>query len=712
STKSLIFCLSFSYPSCSGTLAPGLAADMHFISDVIAFIGPACLFALEPVARLAAYWNTPIITGMGDQPPSEGELSVASRILGRYTPNNKNDSAGILKDKSKYPTLTRMSYCQCRLKIVFSSIFKQFGWKHIALILDRSDLFSLTVVVILSVRGSLVRKFMLSAHVLGMTKGDWTFLDVEIFPGSYWGDHDWKAGDSEDSVARKAYEALLRVSLLQPTSDKFQDFADKVKQRSLDYYNYTISEGEEVNFVIGAFYDGVYLLGMALNETLWEGGDIRDGLNITTRMWNRDFLGITGHVRIDDNGDRDADYSILDLDPITGKFEVVGHYNGLHKLYSPVPGKKIHWPGGREGPPPDVPKCGFMDNSPDCRNHEAYMMIIYGSFAFGVFLAFTTTLICVTYKHLKTAADLNNMSWRIRPEEVHLEKRQVFWITISTAKTFRGSQREGPPYAAGVDKHRNENHQFIKPSYILLCLGGSACSSGTRGSQAEKSCGGETTYGLTSCRTSVTSCNSLQATKIFTTVGIYRGSRVAIKKIIRKKVDINKKLLWEIKQGMSYLHSCEVSVHGKLRSCNCLIDGRFVLKISDFGLTSLTTPLEVIKDNKYYRKMLWVAPELLPLTVIPGTPATQKGDVFSFGIILEEIIVRGGPYEAARQFLEAHEIIARVASREKSTFSSSSELERLSRRELVELMEKCWNDNPEDRPPFENIRLGLRNIMK
>lgn len=50
--------------------------------------------------------------------------------------------------------------------------------------------------------------------------------------------------------------------------------------------------------------------------------------------------------------------------------------------------------------------------------------------------------------------------------------------------------------------------------------------------------------------------------------------------------------------------------------------------------------------------MLWVAPELLPLTVIPGTPATQKGDVYSFAIILEEIIGRGGPFSAARQFLE------------------------------------------------------------
>lgn len=59
-----LFLPQLSYPICSGSRSPGLAADMHFKQDVIAFIGPACAFALEPVARLAAYWNTPIITGM------------------------------------------------------------------------------------------------------------------------------------------------------------------------------------------------------------------------------------------------------------------------------------------------------------------------------------------------------------------------------------------------------------------------------------------------------------------------------------------------------------------------------------------------------------------------------------------------------------------------------------------------------------------------
>lgn len=53
-----------------------------------------------------------------------------------------------------------------------------------------------------------------------------------------------------------------------------------------------------------------------------------------------------------------------------------------------------------------------------------------------------------------------------------------------------------------------------------------------------------------------------------------------------------------------------------------------------------------------FSELLWIAPELLPLTVTPGIPATQKGDVYSFGIILEEIIMRGGPFEVARQFLE------------------------------------------------------------
>ncbi|KAG0414666.1 hypothetical protein HPB47_008158, partial [Ixodes persulcatus] len=69
--------------------------------------------------------------------------------------------------------------------------------------------------------------------------------------------------------------------------------------------------------------------------------------------------GITGTVRINENGDRDADYSILDMDPVTKEFQVVANYFGVNKSFSDVPGRVIHWPGGKRLPPPDTPRCGF-----------------------------------------------------------------------------------------------------------------------------------------------------------------------------------------------------------------------------------------------------------------------------------------------------------------------------------------------------------------
>ncbi len=37
---------------------------MYYMDGIMALIGPACTYALDPVARLAAYWNIPIFTGM------------------------------------------------------------------------------------------------------------------------------------------------------------------------------------------------------------------------------------------------------------------------------------------------------------------------------------------------------------------------------------------------------------------------------------------------------------------------------------------------------------------------------------------------------------------------------------------------------------------------------------------------------------------------
>lgn len=60
-------------------------------------------------------------------------------------------------------------------------------------------------------------------------------------------------------------------------------------------------------------------------------------------------------------------------------------------------------------------------------------------------------------------------------------------------------------------------------------------------------------------------------------------------------------LIHDIVRGMVYLHASEVKSHGNLKSSNCVVDSRFVLKIADFGLHELRRPTycgaEVDKNN-------------------------------------------------------------------------------------------------------------------
>jgi len=52
-----------------------------------------------------------------------------------------------------------------------------------------------------------------------------------------------------------------------------------------------------------------------------------------------------------------------------------------------------------------------------------------------------------------------------------------------------------------------------------------------------------------------------------------------------------------------------------------------------------------MQENEFtfYRDQLWTAPELLRMTTRPIN-GTQKGDVYSFAIILQEITFRAEPY--------------------------------------------------------------------
>ena len=98
---------------------------------------------------------------------------------------------------------------------------------------------------------------------------------------------------------------------------------------------------------------------------------------------------------------------------------------------------------------------------------------------------------------------------------------------------------------------------------------------------------------------------------------------------------------------MIYLHNSDLGLHGNLRSSNCVVTSRWTLQVADFGLHELRFASETASgcENTLNYKLLWRAPELLRNMKEGGQGrGSQKGDVYSFGIILYEIYGRAGPY--------------------------------------------------------------------
>uniref|UniRef100_A0A8D0D6M4 Guanylate cyclase n=1 Tax=Sander lucioperca TaxID=283035 RepID=A0A8D0D6M4_SANLU len=258
--------------------------------------------------------------------------------------------------------------------------------------------------------------------------------------------------------------------------------------------------------------------------------------------------------------------------------------------------------------------------------------------------------------------------------------------------------------------------------------------------------------------------------QVFAKTGYYKGNIAAIKYTNRKRIELNRKVLFELKhmrdvqnehltrfigacidppntciiteycprgslqdilendsitldwmfkyslindivKGMVFLHNSVIVSHGKLKSSNCVVDNRFVLKITDYGLSSFRSLSNSGKDAyAYYARELWMAPELLRMES-PPPQGTQKGDVYSFSIILQEVALRRGAFYLEGDPLSPKEIVDRVVLGEWPCLRPTIDPQ-VHSPELGQLMQRCWAEEPTERPEFNHIWVLLRKQNK
>ncbi|XP_024085457.1 guanylate cyclase 32E isoform X1 [Cimex lectularius] len=511
-----------------------------------------------------------------------------------------------------------------------------------------------------------------------------------------------------------AFRSVLKLTPSHPRNPKYNAISEEVRRISAQPpfcvpYHSKIFDSISVPITAAHLYDAVMIYARALTEVFAEGEDPRNGTAILKKILNRTYHSVQGHdVYIDSNGDAEGNFSVValldDMDDNgtkTMSMQPVGYFQ-YHENNTSLPefkyfneSRKIQWIGGEV--PLAEPVCGF--NGRKCHSDRWRVIVILGGLASLSFIA-----ALFAFKHYRYEQKLACLLWKIDMREVTI-----------------------------IPNGQGEKS-------MMLCSG-------------------------QICRQSIlrSIAPEVSPKRAYTNIGFYKGNTVAIKAVHKRSVDITRNIRKELKQirelrheniitfvgacvdagnicifteycargsledvlanedlhldnmfvsslvadiikGMIYLHDSEIVSHGNLRSSNCLVDSRWVLQITDFGLHEFKAGQEE-DDSLETRRKLWRAPELLKGAHCHPR-GTQKGDVYSFAIILHEVVGRSGPWGSTQ--LTEQEIVKSVASGsglrpDVSGLDTSPS--------IVKCMESCWDEDPENRPDFRFVRVKLKEMQ-
>jgi len=121
----------------------------------------------------------------------------------------------------------------------------------------------------------------------------------------------------------------------------------------------------------------------------------------------------------------------------------------------------------------------------------------------------------------------------------------------------------------------------------------------------------------------------------------------------------------------------------------------YTVKVADFGLSKATSGKSL---NSKVGSLNWCAPEIL----LKRAAYTPQSDVYSFGMVLYELVTHHPPFQGMNPL----QVVRAIDSGDLPKLPKETE------EDFAAVVYDCWKTEPEDRPDFDNIIERLTTLRQ
>uniref|UniRef100_A0A0N4ZDR2 Guanylate cyclase n=1 Tax=Parastrongyloides trichosuri TaxID=131310 RepID=A0A0N4ZDR2_PARTI len=730
---------------CNAVETAGMLYELITVHDIDVLLGPPCQNSIVVASNIASYfklltlfWGNSFLSYYNDNTvhPTIGSVmgtyEEMSTCLGTILRMYNWTTVSVLYQSSdselnrciKYveqQTNTFSQHFQNIITVYQKNILK-FNDENLNEIADAVRQVSRIIIICFDDMEN-ERKLMLKFYDKGMNNSDYVYINVDSDMDAYINDESLNAlkdysepNDGRDKEAFSMYQWMyhFQFSMSGGENYRYEEIRRDIVSSMKDKPFYCTTECESYNessIFAPYLYDAAYIYFSVVAEVI-KAKNLTNVTDISGELVSKyldgTFEGVTGKFTITKNLTRLTNTMLClytdDGNNVTNLIELRVKEDGVEVIKFFTDPKDSIW-FYRDGKQPlNVPKCGYMNELCPLSFIEQSPLRFAGILVALLIFIFVTIGILSYYYYLKQKEiEAQNSLWKINIDQV---SKYSDYLKTESSKQSRismdSSQKRFESYIKCMDKGKHQLYMY-KDEIIV----GKGCPLNRNFNNKDMQ--------------QLRNLKLISHENLNKFIGFYYSgidsitfwgfcARLSLIDIFygdNKTFSIDSffmhSLIKDTVEGLQVIHKSQIKIHGNLTSRNCLVDERWKLKLSDFGLEMFRKDQK--KDPEY---LLWTAPELLRGDVLEPN---EKTDIYSLAIVMSDILNNNISFLNTGINGGADEIIYMLKTKRHSFLRP--EINPIVDDIVpakIHLIKEMWSEDPSTRPGIDIIRTLIKEM--